>query len=286
MPISDRPRLILVLAAVFCGGPAFALDPARQPVGAAPPIEMFKSVNDALRDGMKRLNEGDKPGAARSFTSAANQGNIAAQWKLGRMYADGDGVDQDDYRAFQFFSQIANSKPDEARGTVMHGVVAKAFVKLGTYYLEGIPGSPVRANPVRAQEMFHYAASYFGDPDAQYNIGRLHLDGVNGPKDPLQAARWFNLAAEKGHVFAQAVLGQILFNGQGGVPRQAPLGLSWILVAKQGADPGRDGWIFELYEKAERAATDDERKLALNFAKRYARSSAASAAAGSAVLPR
>jgi uncharacterized protein len=282
--MTKMSRLAPFLAAILSGAPALALDPAKQPVGAAPPIEMFRSVNDALRDGMKRLNEGDKPGAARSFTSAANQGNIAAQWKLGRMYADGDGVAQDDFRAFQFFSQIANTRPDEARGTVMHGVVAKAFVQLGTYYLEGIPGSPVRPNPARAQEMFHYAASFFGDPDAQYNIGRMHLDGVNGAKDPLQAARWLNLAAEKGHVFAQAILGQILFNGQGGVPRQAPLGLSWIIVAKQAADPSRDNWIVELHQKAEKAASEDERRLAQSFAKRYARSGAASAAASA--LPR
>lgn len=277
-----RSRSFLLLVAVAACGPALALDPARQPEGAAVPIESFKSINDALRDGMRRLNEGDKRGAAVRFNFAATQGNVAAQWKLGRMYAEGDGVDQDDYRAFQYFSQIANSRPDEARGTVMAGVVAKAFVQLGTYYLEGIPGSPVRANPVRAQEMFHYAASYFGDPDAQYNIGRMFLDGANGQKDPLQAARWLNLAAEKGHPYAQAVLGQILFNGQGGVPRQVPLGLSWMLVAQYSADPAKDGWIIDLYQKAERVASEDERRLAVNFAKRFAKAQPVAGGPGTA----
>lgn len=271
--ISALASAALALAAL-AGSPAFALDPARQPSGALPALE-FKSVNEALRDGMKRLNAGDKPGAARVFNFAATQGNVAAQWKLGRMYADGDGVDQDDFRAFQYFSQIANSRPDEARDTVMAGVVAKAFVQLGSYYLEGIPGSPVRANPLRAYEMFYYAASYFGDPDAQYNVGRLHLDGAAGPKDPRQAARWLNLAAAKGHPYAQAVLGQILFNGQGGVPRQGPLGLSWILVARQAVDPVKDAWVVELHQKVDRAATEEERKLALTFAKRLVKSGAA-----------
>jgi uncharacterized protein len=45
---------------------------------------------------------------------AADQGQPAAQWKLGRMYADGDGASHDDLRAFNYFSQIANSHPDEA----------------------------------------------------------------------------------------------------------------------------------------------------------------------------
>jgi TPR repeat protein len=34
-----------------------------------------------------------------------------AQWKLGRMYADGEGVPRDDLRAFNYFSQIA-AAPD------------------------------------------------------------------------------------------------------------------------------------------------------------------------------
>ncbi|HRJ69507.1 MAG TPA: tetratricopeptide repeat protein [Beijerinckiaceae bacterium] len=276
--MSGAKHLSVVCLAILWAGPAFALDPDKQPNRALPQLE-FKSVNEALRDGMKRLNDGDKPGAARVFNFAATQGNVAAQWKLGRMYADGDGVDQDDYKAFQYFSQIANTRPDEARGTMMAGVVAKAFVQLGTYHLEGIPGSPVRANPHRAFEMFHYAASFFGDPDAQYNVGRIFLDGVTGPKDVRQAARWLNLAAEKGHPYAQAVLGQILFNGQGGVPRQAPLGLSWILVAKQAVDPAKDAWVVELFQKVDRAATDDERKLALTFAKRHVKSGIAAAAA-------
>jgi uncharacterized protein len=40
--------------------------------------------------------------------------------------------------------------------------------------------------------MFAYAASYFGDPDAQYQLERLYLDG--SPSDPRQASRWFQLA--------------------------------------------------------------------------------------------
>ena len=68
--------------------------------------------------------------------------------------------------------------------------------------------------------MFRYAASYFGDPDAQYNLGRLYLSGRGAPKDAIQAARWFGLAADKGQRSAQAALGTMLFKGQD-VSRQA-----------------------------------------------------------------
>ena len=44
-----------------------------------------------------------------SLQYAAEGGHPVAQWKLGRMYADGDGVIQDDLRAFEYFSRIANA---------------------------------------------------------------------------------------------------------------------------------------------------------------------------------
>lgn len=281
MLISERSRiLVLCLAACFGGGQALAFDTSEQPEGKAAPIEKFKSVTEALRAGVQGLSSGDKPGAVQAFQFAAGKGSLAAQWKLGRMYANGDGVPQDDYKAFQYFSQIANSSPDEARGTVKAGVVAKAFVQIGSYYLEGISGSPVKPNPARAHEMFYYAASYFGDPDAQYNVGRMYLDGTAGKKDIRQAARWLNLAAEKGHFYAQAVLGQMLFNGQDGIPRQAPLGLSWMFVARQSADPVKDNWVVEMARKAESVANEDERNLAAAFARKYGRQPSVNAFAG------
>jgi uncharacterized protein len=53
------------------------------------------------------------------------------------------------------------------------------------------------------------AASYFCDADAQYQLGRFYLNG--SPSDPRQAARRFQLSANKGDCRAEAVLGDMLF---------------------------------------------------------------------------
>ena len=45
---------------------------------------------------------------------------------------------------------------------------------LGTYFLDGIRAPTSRADPARAREIFNYAASYYGDPNAQYNLARLY----------------------------------------------------------------------------------------------------------------
>ena len=162
---------------------------------------------------MRDYNAGDKRGAVQALEYAATQGHSLALWKLGRMYAEGDGVQADDLKAFEYFSKLADQNADESPDSPNAGVVASAFVALGTYFLDGIKGTYVTANPTRAHEMFHYAASYFSDPNAQYNLARLYLDGHGVETDPRQAARWFNLAAEKGHHPSQALLGHLLMNG-------------------------------------------------------------------------
>jgi TPR repeat protein len=108
---------------------------------------------------------------------------------------------------------------------------------------------------------FAYAASYFGDADAQYQLGRLYLDG--SPSDPHQAARWFQLAATKGDCRAEAVLGDMLFQGQR-VPRQAARGLMWLTLGRDCAG-AEENWIKPLYDNAFHRANDDERAMALVY---------------------
>jgi hypothetical protein len=264
-PVQTRRRtacLVAGLGAVaIAAGVAQALDAAPRPQPLAPAIK-YGSVREALRDGVRDYNAGDKQGAAQALEYAATQGHTLALWKLGRMYAEGDGVQHDDLKAFEYFSKLADLNADESPVSPNAGVIASAFVALGSYFLEGIKGTYVAANPGRAREMFQYAASYFSDPNAQYNLARLYLDGAGVDKDARQAARWFNLAAEKGHHPSQALLGHLLINGQG-VPRQRARGLMWLILAREAADPVKEGWIEDLYDKAFSGVSDSERKNAL-----------------------
>jgi uncharacterized protein len=238
--------------------PAFAFD------GTAPSTASL-SPSDGLRAPNHPSDGSDKAKALTALQYAADQGMPAAQWKLGQMYADGDGVPQDALRAFKYFSDIANSHPDETPGTPQARFVANAFVALGRYYLSGIPNTNVKVNPARAHEMLSYAATYFGDADAQYELGRLYLDGT--PSDPHEAARWFQLAANKGQCRAEVVLGDILFKGQF-VPRQAARGLMWLTLGRDCAGSD-EAWVKPLYDSAFNRASDDERAMALVYLEDY-----------------
>ena len=241
--------------------------PLAGPALSAPGVAAPKlTAVEAFRSGAQALRAGDTKSGVTALEYAAANGHAIAQWKLGRMYAEGDGVGRDDMRAFEYFRGIADAHADDNPGTPQARFVANAFVALGSYYLDGIPNSPVKADPDRAREMFAYAASYFGDPDAQFNLGRLYLDGNGTAKEPKLAARWLGLAANKGQYQAQAMLGAMLFKGDL-IPRQAARGLMWLTLASDAAQPS-DKWIKDLYDAAFKQATDDERSLALVYLER------------------
>ena len=73
-------------------------------------------------------------------------------------------------------------------------------------------------------------------PTRNIELGRLYLDG-NAGAIAHQAARWFRLAATKGHCRAEAALGDMLFHGQV-VPRQAARGLMWLTLGRDCAGTG------------------------------------------------
>jgi uncharacterized protein len=252
------------------------LDGARSSANIAPPVGVGTMLEagsrpvvgglgatafNAFQRGARVLRAGDTKAALDALEYAARNGEATALWKLGRMYADGDGVKQNDLRAFDYFRTLADSHADEMPGTRPAVFVAKAFVAIGGYYLTGIPHSDVKPDALRAREMFSYAASYFGDPDAHYRLGRMYLDGAGIPKDTKQAMRWLFTAASKGQYEAQAVLGAMLFRGQS-VPRDAARGLMWLILARDAATP-KETWITDLYNAAVKQASEVERNVAL-----------------------
>ena len=256
--IAKGGALVALLGALVFG---FMAEPVLSFDGSSTPSTASLSPSDGLRGSPVAPDSSDKAKAFTALQYAADQGHLAAQWKVGRMYAVGDGVPRDEMRAFAYFSQIANLHPDEPPGTAQARLVADAFVALGHYYLKGIPNSTIAPDVSRAREMFAYAASYFGDADAQYQLGRLYLDGT--PSDPRQAARWFQLAATKGDCRAEGVLGDMLFRGQQ-VPRQAARGLMWLTLSKDCAGQ-EEAWVKPLYDNAFHRANDDERAMALVY---------------------
>jgi exopolysaccharide production negative regulator len=227
------------------------------PRSAVPPTPL-----EAFRSGTQALRQGNTEQGLTELEYAAEQGVPGAIWKLGRIYADGDGVKMNKARAYDYFRRLTTMHGDDSAGTPNARYLANAFVALGLYHLDGIPGT-LKADANVAREMFRYAAAYYADPEAQYYLGRLYLLGKGSSKDAIQAARWLRLSANKGDHRAQALLGGMLFKGEE-VSRQAALGLFWLIVAKDAAGP-EETWITEMYTSALAQASDGERAMAHKY---------------------
>lgn len=201
-----------------------------------------------------------------ALEDAALAGQPMALFQLGLMYESGEGVDKDPVKAFGYFSQIADEHADTAPKGVEADIVAQSFLKIGEYYRTGLPEAGIQKNEAYSNKLIMHAASYFGDADAQYKVGELYLDDAELGDNPLQSARWLNLAARKGHAGAQAKLGSMLFNGEG-IEADPIEGLMWLTVAaRRAAGTADDGWIHDLLTNAMSVATPEQRKQAVELA--------------------
>jgi uncharacterized protein len=234
-------------------------------LSAAPstPLEAFDLARNAYR-------VGDKERALTALQFASGRGHAGATWMLGRMYAEGDGVGHDDKRAFDYFRELVHRATQdeesfEAQSNAPY--VSNALVWLGSYYLEGIPGTSIKPAPNVAVRLFTDAALNYGDPNAQYNLARIYLDGNGVKRDPGQAVRWLNLAAQKNHGPSRALLGHMMFKGEV-VKRQPARGLMLMMLARQSAEQSGASdarWMIDLHDKALQEASEDERRSATSF---------------------
>lgn len=257
----------LALAGLALGGvlavgakPALALDPTTLVSPEAGPMELFSF-------GFNAYKRGEKTEAFEALRYAADKGHPGARWKLGRMYADGDGVPKNDYEAFKIFEEIISEEVDDTSASPNAAYVASSVTALGDYMRTGIPGTPVSADLPQARQLYFHAASVFGDPKAQFELGRMLLDGEGGRANPRQAARWLKLSAEKGNIGAQALLGYLLFDGEKISLRAEPVrGLAMLTLALRQANPAEQDWIRPLQEEVFSLASEADRRTALAYA--------------------
>jgi TPR repeat protein len=227
-------------------------------IGPAQALDANLTPDEALRSGYAAYKAGDAETAIEALGFAANNGNLSAMWKLGRMYSIGDMVPEDDRMALEIFSRVASQYAESSPYSAEAPYVSDALTNLGAYYQSGIPGT-MNADPAMARRYFEYAASYFGDADAQYALGMMFLSGQGGEPEPRQAARWLKRAARKGHVQAQSEFGYMLYEGVG-IGRRAVEGLMWLSIARL-ANPG-DPLTQARHEQAFSTASEDERRRA------------------------
>ncbi|WP_248804754.1 tetratricopeptide repeat protein [Pseudomonas sp. MWU13-2100] len=92
-------------------------------------------------------------------------------------------------------------------------------------------------NPARAAQAVLLAAGQ-GVLEAQALLGQILLDGQGIEQDPALALRWFRIAANGGHLMARNMLGRCLEHGWGGASDARAAAQEYRLAAEGGLDWG------------------------------------------------
>ncbi|MEE9250825.1 MAG: tetratricopeptide repeat-containing serine protease family protein [Alphaproteobacteria bacterium] len=135
-----------------------------------------------LMEGYQALARGDYETFLREFLPLAEQGHDTAQYILGELYENGEGVPQDYAEAAKWYRMAADQG------------VAAAQLNLGGLYArgEGVP-----QNYAEAVKWYRKSAAQ-GYARAQASLGAMYAIGKGVPQDYVQAHMWFNLAAAAG----------------------------------------------------------------------------------------
>ena len=134
------------------------------------------------------------PVSAQTFDEAvaaytlAEQGVASAQFELGLMYAEGEGVPEDDAEALRWCRLAAEQGYAPAQHYLGH-----------MYYNgEGVP-----KDDAEALRWYRLAAEQ-GYAYAQFNVGRMYARGEGGvPEDAVNAYAWYSIAAAQGNPSAK-----------------------------------------------------------------------------------
>ena len=206
--------------------------------------------------------EGDYETALRYLIPAADAGNADAEFRLGYMYVEGQGVPKDPTKGAYYLILAADQGDLYAQANLGHmyetgnGVTQSYENALNYYKKSADQGSPYAMNALGimyeegrgvtqsyTQAKFYYEkAAKENYMYAQYNLGYLYYYGYGVAESYENALKYFKLAADQGHSYSQYFIGWMYENGQG-VKQNVQTAISYYQKA---ADQGNQDAIDQL----------------------------------------
>ncbi|OZA29003.1 MAG: hypothetical protein B7X91_03455 [Hydrogenophilales bacterium 17-64-11] len=171
--------------------------------------------------------------ASKHWLASAEKGDPLAQANVGDMYRRGDGVDKDFAKAYDWLKKSVAQGCEQgefALGNLladMGSSAARKAMDQGNYIL------PTEVSDFYQESLrLILAAAEKGLSDAQHSLAiRIQLGLWGVEKDDKKAFWWHQKAAEQGHSLAQWDLGRMLIEGSG-VEKSLADGYFWWSIAK------------------------------------------------------
>lgn len=145
-----------------------------------------------VQDAVEAIARKDYAAAVRVLEPLARAGNPQAQLRLGLLYYHGQGVKENDARAFELFEQAAEKG------------LADAQFQLANMYAFGTATVPADVDPNRLAARWYFEAARQGHAEAQYSLGIMFLTGSGVVQSAEEANKWIARAAAQGHADAKA----------------------------------------------------------------------------------
>ena len=162
--------------------------------------------------------KGDRMQALSLWRMLAAQGDARAQYNLGVIFDEADGVERDVDLAISYYRDAAAQGYDDA-------VYNLAVL------LEELRPEP-ESESWREMIGLYSSMAAAGRADAQFRIAYFYDLGEMLPRDQEQAARWYHAAAEQGHAEAAANLARCFAMGEGLDPSD-PMAFKWYSIAAE-----------------------------------------------------
>lgn len=157
----------------------------------------------------------DQLRAEAAVRRAAKAGNPEAQFRLGVMFGNGDGVGLDYVQALEWFEKAAEQGH------------ANSLITMAWMFANG---AGVDTDEERAR-MLYMRAARLGSAKAQYVVGTMYRFAQYGvDKDIAAAVDWYLKAANQGMATAQFALGKMLMEGKH-VDKDLIRAFQWLSLA-------------------------------------------------------
>ena len=170
-----------------------------------------------------------------ALTQLVEKGNVEAMYKLGNLYYEGEGVNQNYEEAVKYFRMAANKGDADAldmlgdcykngEGVPQNYEEAVKYYKLAAekknkYSLNSLGlcylnGTGVSKNYEEAKKYFKLAGEN-GNSSGYNNLGNSYYDGNGVPQNYEEAVKYYKLAADMDNSTSQNTLGLCYWEGTG-----------------------------------------------------------------------
>lgn len=255
---------ILAAVLIAMAGAAFAAQPSER-----------EAAQSAFEKGLNAYKAGSYDIAVPALTEAAAEGSdqarFFAEFYLARIYSDNTGELSNHPKAYVLFRKLADENADvDPDDDQRAPFVAKALIALAGYVRTGVREIGLRANPTRAADYLHHAATFFGDKDAQFELARTYLSGDGQSDDVRRGLHYLSVLTEQSYPAAQALLAELLWRGRH-VRKDEQRALALITMAVENAPAHERIWIEETYQSIFCATTQGTRQEADGIIARWRR---------------